>query len=43
MIPNEGHSTCVLGNVAAWPVQDLMRHSRPEIEEGIKKNLHKAA
>jgi len=33
----EGHSICALGDAAAWPVQGLIRHFRPEMEERIKK------
>jgi len=29
----EGHTICALGDAAAWPVQGLIRHFRPEIEE----------
>lgn len=29
----EGHTICALGDGAAWPVQGLIRHFRPEIEE----------
>ena len=31
----EGHSICALGDAAAWPVQGLIRHFRPEIERRI--------
>jgi len=34
----EGHSICALGDAAAWPVQGLIRHFRPEMEERIKKH-----
>jgi len=33
----EGHSICALGDAAAWPVQGLIRHFRPEMEARIKK------
>lgn len=33
----EGHTICALGDAAAWPVQGLIRHFRPEMEERIKK------
>ena len=33
----EGHTICALGDAAAWPIQGLIRHFRPEIEERIKK------
>jgi len=32
----EGHTICALGDAAAWPVQGLIRHFRPEIEKRIK-------
>lgn len=35
----EGHTICALGDAAAWPVQGLIRHFRPEIEQRIKENL----
>ncbi|KAI8346433.1 hypothetical protein B0O80DRAFT_479269 [Mortierella sp. GBAus27b] len=28
----EGHTICALGDAAAWPVQGLIRHFRPELE-----------
>ncbi len=31
----EGHTICALGDAAAWPVQGLIRHFRPLIEERI--------
>ena len=31
----EGHTICGLGDAAAWPIQGLFRHFRPEIEERI--------
>ena len=31
----EGHTICALGDAAAWPVQGLIRHFRPEIEHRI--------
>ena len=33
----EGHTICALGDAAAWPVQGLMRHFRPEVEARIAK------
>lgn len=33
----EGHTICALGDGAAWPVQGLIRHFRPVIEERMKK------
>lgn len=29
----EGHTICALGDAAAWPVQGLIRHFRPELED----------
>lgn len=37
----EGHTICALGDAAAWPVQGLIRHFRPEIEARI--DAYKAA
>jgi NADH-quinone oxidoreductase subunit F len=33
----EGHTICALGDAAAWPVQGLIRHFRPEMEARIKQ------
>jgi NADH-quinone oxidoreductase subunit F len=33
----EGHTICALGDAAAWPIQGLIRHFRPELEDRIKK------
>ena len=33
----EGHTICALGDAAAWPIQGLIRHFRPEMEARIKK------
>ena len=33
----EGHTICALGDAAAWPIQGLFRHFRPEIEKRIKE------
>lgn len=33
----EGHTICALGDGAAWPVQGLIRHFRPEIEDRMKR------
>jgi NADH-quinone oxidoreductase subunit F len=33
----EGHTICALGDAAAWPIQGLIRHFRPEIEARIAK------
>lgn len=32
----EGHTICALGDGAAWPVQGLIRHFRPELEARMK-------
>ncbi|CAG8619761.1 7982_t:CDS:2 [Cetraspora pellucida] len=32
----EGHTICALGDAAAWPVQGLVRHFRPELEARMK-------
>ncbi len=32
----EGHTICALGDAAAWPIQGLIRHFRPEIEKRIE-------
>jgi NADH-quinone oxidoreductase subunit F len=32
----EGHTICALGDAAAWPIQGLIRHFRPEMEQRIK-------
>lgn len=32
----EGHTICALGDAAAWPIQGLVRHFRPEMEQKIK-------
>ena len=31
----EGHTICALGDAAAWPIQGLVRHFRPELEQRI--------
>jgi len=33
----EGRTICALGDAAAWPIQGLMRHFRPEVEARINK------
>jgi NADH-quinone oxidoreductase subunit F len=33
----EGHTICALGDAAAWPIQGLIRHFRPEIESRIAR------
>jgi NADH-quinone oxidoreductase subunit F len=32
----EGHTICALGDAAAWPIQGLIRHFRPELEKRMK-------
>jgi NADH-quinone oxidoreductase subunit F len=32
----EGHTICALGDAAAWPVQGLINHFRPELERRIE-------
>ncbi len=32
----EGHSICALGDAAAWPIQGLIKHFRPELERRIR-------
>ena len=36
----EGHTICALGDAAAWPIQGLIRHFRPELERRI--DAHKS-
>jgi NADH-quinone oxidoreductase subunit F len=38
----EGHTICAFGDGAAWPVQGLLRHFRPEIERRIDAYTHNA-
>ena len=33
----EGHTICAFGDAAAWPIQGLIRHFRPEVEARIAK------
>ena len=33
----EGHTICAFGDAAAWPIQGLIRHFRPEIERRINE------
>ena len=33
----EGHTICALGDAAAWPVQGLIRHFRPELERRMSE------
>ena len=37
----EGHTICALGDAAAWPIQGLIKHFRPEMERRI--TAHRAA
>ncbi len=39
----EGHTICALGDAAAWPVQGLIRHFRPELERRIDEYNKTAA
>jgi NADH-quinone oxidoreductase subunit F len=45
----EGHTICALGDAAAWPIQGLIKHFRPEIERriaeksGMRPELSEAA
>jgi len=38
----EGHSICALGDAAAWPVQGLIRHFRPLMEDRIRQRAASA-
>jgi NADH-quinone oxidoreductase subunit F len=38
----EGHTICAFGDGAAWPVQGLLRHFRPEIERRIDQYTRNA-
>jgi NADH-quinone oxidoreductase subunit F len=39
----EGHTICALGDAAAWPIQGLLRHFRPEVERRIKEHKQSMA
>jgi NADH-quinone oxidoreductase subunit F len=39
----EGHTICALGDAAAWPIQGLIRHFRPELERRIEVYRKKVA
>ncbi|MAU42058.1 MAG: NADH-quinone oxidoreductase subunit F [Kordiimonas sp.] len=39
----EGHTICALGDAAAWPIQGLIRHFRPELERRIEEYKARAA
>jgi NADH-quinone oxidoreductase subunit F len=38
----EGHTICALGDAAAWPIQGLIRHFRPLMEERIAQYRQRA-
>ncbi|KAK5174010.1 NADH dehydrogenase [ubiquinone] flavoprotein 1, mitochondrial [Saxophila tyrrhenica] len=38
----EGHTICALGEAFAWPIQGLIRHFRPELEERIRGHTSRA-
>ena len=39
----EGRTICALGDAAAWPIQGLIRHFRPELERRIVAARQSAA
>ncbi len=41
----EGHTICAFGDAAAWPIQGLLRHFRPEIERRVREaqSAHQSA
>ncbi len=39
----EGHTICALGDAAAWPIQGLIRHFRPELERRIAARSQRQA
>src|SRR6478609_6981726 len=39
----EGHTICALGDAAAWPIQGLIRHFRPDIEARIAQRSARRA
>ncbi len=39
----EGHTICALGDAAAWPIQGLIRHFRPELERRIHERHSRRA
>ena len=39
----EGHTICALGDAAAWPIQGLIRHFRPVMEQRIAAYRHARA
>ena len=38
----EGHTICALGDAAAWPIQGLITHFRPEIETRIDQYSYRS-
>jgi NADH-quinone oxidoreductase subunit F len=38
----EGHTICALGDAAAWPIQGLVKHFRPELERRIAERAGRA-
>ena len=39
----EGHTICALGDAAAWPIQGLIRHFRPELDRRIAARVKMVA
>jgi len=39
----EGHTICAIGDAAAWPIQGLIKHFRPEPGRQIAENVRGAA
>jgi NADH-quinone oxidoreductase subunit F len=39
----EGHTICAHGDASAWPIQGLIRHFRPMLEERILEYRKRAA
>ena len=39
----EGHTICAFGDAAAWPIQGLIKHFRPELERRIGERVREAA
>jgi NADH-quinone oxidoreductase subunit F len=39
----EGHTICAHGDAAAWPIQGLIRHFRPQLEQRLKAAAARAA
>ncbi len=39
----EGHTICAHGDAAAWPIQGLIRHFRPQLEQRIRAAAARAA